>query len=124
MPTVLGFDPLFQVIHEDDAARAIATALEHELRGVFNVAGPPPVPLSIIIRETGRSILPVPAPAINLLLGRFGLPRLPRGAVEHLKHPVVMDDRRFRNATDFAPRHDEPTILSDFCAAHPVPLHQ
>ena len=60
VPTVLGFDPLFQFMHERDAAKAIATALDCDIRGVFNVAGPNPVPLSLLIRETGRSPLPVP----------------------------------------------------------------
>src|SRR5262249_35683413 len=42
VPSVLGFDPLFQFIHERDVARAIALTLDKKLRGVFNVAGPQP----------------------------------------------------------------------------------
>src|SRR5258706_14689380 len=38
-PMVMGFDPLFQFMHEEDAADAICTSLEHKLRGVYNVAG-------------------------------------------------------------------------------------
>ena len=45
---VMGFDPLFHFMHEDDSARAIVMALETKLRGVYNVAGPPPVPLSVL----------------------------------------------------------------------------
>jgi len=37
VPMVLGFDPLFHFMHEDDAASAIVTALERNERGVFNV---------------------------------------------------------------------------------------
>ena len=44
-----------------------ALALEKQLRGVFNVAGPQPVPLSMLIRATGRT--PVPLPEIVLKLG-------------------------------------------------------
>ena len=47
VPTVLGFDPLFQFMHERRRRRRRScTALEKRLRGVFNVAGPQPVPLS------------------------------------------------------------------------------
>src|SRR5690606_9143919 len=81
VPTVLGFDPLYHFMHELDAADAIVLALEKRLRGVYNVAGPAPVPLSVIIRETGRHNAPVPEPLLNLTLGRFGLPRLTKGAV-------------------------------------------
>ena len=40
IPTVLGFDPMMQFVHEEDVCEAIALALEHGLQGVFNVTGP------------------------------------------------------------------------------------
>jgi UDP-glucose 4-epimerase len=120
VPTVLGFDPLYQFMHEDDVADAIAMALEKKLRGVFNVAGPQPVPLSVIIRETGRTNLPVPEPLLNLTLGRFGLPKLPKGAVEHLKYPIVIDSAAFREATGFQHQHDENEAMRVFAEAAPI----
>lgn len=114
VPTILGFDPLFQFMHEQDTAAAIVLALEKGLRGVFNVSGPPPVPLSVIIRESGRQNLPVPEPLFRLLVGRFGLPRLPPGALEHIKYPVVIDSRRFKEATDFEHAHDEDETIRAF----------
>ncbi|HJK97583.1 MAG TPA: SDR family oxidoreductase [Polyangiaceae bacterium LLY-WYZ-14_1] len=120
VPTVFGFDPLFQFMHEDDLARAIVAATDARLRGVYNVAGPPPVPLSIVIRETGRRNLPVPERLLNLALGRFGLPKLPRGALEHIKYPVVVDDASFRRATGFAHERDEASTLADFRSFAPV----
>lgn len=114
VPTVLGFDPLFQFMHEDDAAAAIVLALEKGLRGVFNVAGPQPLPLTQVIRKAGRTPVPVPEPLFRLALGRFGLPRLPAGAVAHLKYAVVVDDSRFRAATGFVHRRDETETLEDF----------
>jgi len=118
VPTVMGFDPLFQFIHELDAADAICTALERkDLRGVFNVAGPPPVPLSVVVQQTGRSNIPIPEPLFNFALGRFGLPRLPPGALTHVKYPVVIDSSAFREATGWRARHDEDTTLQQFRAA-------
>jgi UDP-glucose 4-epimerase len=114
VPTVLGFDPLFQFMHEQDTAAAIVSALAEGVRGVFNVAGPPPVPLSVIVRETGRKIIPVPEPLFNLVLGRFGMPKLPPGALQHIKYPIVVDDARFREATGFAPTYDEDATLAAF----------
>jgi UDP-glucose 4-epimerase len=114
VPTVLGFDPLFQILHEYDVASAIVLALESKLRGVYNVAGPQPLPLSVVIDETGRTRVPVPEPILNLMLGRFGLPRLPRGAVDHLKYPIVIDSTRFREATGFRPQYDENETLHAF----------
>jgi UDP-glucose 4-epimerase len=114
VPMVMGFDPLFQVIHERDAARAIALALEKGIRGVFNVAGPPPLPLSKVIELTGRKKLSVPEPLFRLALGRFGLPKLPEGALAHIKYPVVIDATAFRTATGFEPKLDEDRTMLEF----------
>jgi UDP-glucose 4-epimerase len=114
VPMVLGFDPLFQFMHEHDAARAICVALESKLRGVYNVAGPPPVPLTVIVREAGLSTIPLPEPLFNFMLGRFGLPRLPKGAVEHIKYPVVIDASPFRSSTAFEPRFSEDDTIREF----------
>jgi UDP-glucose 4-epimerase len=114
VPLVLGYDPLFQVLHEEDAVEALALALKKKLRGIFNVAGPQPLPLSRVVQETGRTPIPLPEPLLRLLIGRAGLPRLPSGALEHLKFPVVTDASAFREATGFSPRYDEVQTLHRF----------
>jgi UDP-glucose 4-epimerase len=114
VPMILGFDPLFQFMHEEDVARAVCLAVENRSRGVFNVAGPPPVPLSVIIRETGRTAIPLPETLFRIALGRFGLPSLPAGALNHIKYPIVVDDSAFRAATGFKPKFDEDATLRSF----------
>jgi UDP-glucose 4-epimerase len=120
VPTVLGFDPLFQFLHEEDVVRALITSIEKKPRGVFNVAGPPPVPLSYVIRETGRRNLPVPEPLIAAALGRFGLPKLTRGALAHVKFPVIVDASAFREATGFEHHVDELQAMHSFRDAFPT----
>jgi UDP-glucose 4-epimerase len=114
VPTVLGFDPLFQFMHERDAASAICLSLHSDLRGVYNVAGPPPVPLSVIVREAGMTNVPLPQPLFSFMLGRFGLPKLPKGALEHIKYPVVIDASAFRSATGFDPAFTEDETIAAF----------
>ena len=121
VPTVLGFDPLFQFLHDLDAAEAICLALERGIRGVYNVAGPEPMPLSLLVRLSGHRQVPVPEVLFRLLLGRFGLPRLPPGALNHVKYPVVVDAGAFRTATGFTPAHDADATVADFRAAPDVP---
>lgn len=111
VPMVLGYDPLFQFLHEHDAAEAIVLAAEKQLRGIFNVAGPPPLPLATIIRHTGRTPLPLPEPLMRRLNGRLGLPLLPAGALDHIKFPIVMDARAFASKTGFVHRISEVDTL-------------
>ncbi|MBL8610936.1 MAG: SDR family oxidoreductase [Myxococcales bacterium] len=119
VPTILGFDPLFQFMHEVDVVSALLVTLEKRVRGVFNVAGPQPVPFSVVCRETGRQVVPIPEPLFAAALGRFGLPKLPRGALGHLKYPVVVDDRAFRKATGYEHAIDESRAMREYKAAFP-----
>lgn len=114
VPTVLGFDPLFQFMHERDAADALCASLEHGLHGVYNVAGPPPLPLSVIIRQTGRKTLPVPETLFSFTLKRLKLPGLPSGAIAHIKYPILVDDTAFREATGFRPEYDEDETMASY----------
>jgi UDP-glucose 4-epimerase len=114
VPMVLGFDPLFHFMHEYDAADAIVLALDQAPRGVFNVAGPPPVPLSVLSEATGRRAIPIPEPLYARILGRFGFPRLPAGAENHIKYSIVVDDSAFRAATGFQHLYDENQVMQAF----------
>jgi UDP-glucose 4-epimerase len=117
VPMVLGFDPLYQFIHEDDSASAICAALDKQLRGVFNVAGPTPVPLSLLVKSTGRRGIPIPEPLFRFALGRVGLPKLPPGAVQHVKYAVTMDSSAFRQATGWSHRFGEDETMAAFKGA-------
>ena len=119
VPTILGFDPLYQFMHEQDVARSILAAIEHRPRGVFNIAGPQPVPLSVLIRETGRKGVPLPEGVFKHLLGRFGLPKLPAGALNHIKYSIVIDGEAFRKATDFTHDVDEVQAMHEYREAFP-----
>ena len=121
VPMVMGFDPLFQFLHEDDLVEAIVKTLEKRPRGVFNVAGPEPLPLSRIVREAGRTPVPVPEFILEGLIGRFGFPHLPKGALTHIKYPVVVDAKAFRDATGFKHAHDEVETIASFRGAFPRP---
>ena len=114
VPMVLGYDPLFQYLYEGDFALAVALTVEKRPRGIFNVAGPSPVPLSTIARETGRTPIPLPEALMNAMMGRFGFPTLPKGALEHIKYPVVVDASAFQKATGFHWDVDEVETLSRY----------
>ena len=114
VPMILGFDPLFQFMHENDAAEAIVVALEKKARGVFNVSGPPPLPLSVIARAAGKKTFPVPEPLFRTLLGRFGLPGLPQGAIAHIKYPIVIDSMRFKKTIGFRYEFDAESTIESY----------
>jgi UDP-glucose 4-epimerase len=108
VPMIAGFDPMMQFIHEEDVADAVLVALERGTHGVFNVTGPGEVPLSVAIRETDGTAVPMFEFAARFVfeqLFRLGIFHTPAGAIDFLKYGCMLDGRRFRDTTGFAPRH-------------------
>jgi len=105
-PTILGFNPMLQFIHEEDVAEAVVLALQTGAHGVFNVAGPGAVPLKVAIRETGGRAVPIPESLARVFfqqLFRLGLYHTPPGAMDFLKYPCTIDGSAFAQASGFTP---------------------
>jgi UDP-glucose 4-epimerase len=114
VPTVLGFNPMMQFIHEEDMANAVVLAVDHQLRGVYNVVGPGEVPVHTAIEETGGRAWPIPDPAARFLFARFfrlGLIPYPAGLLDFLKYPVSLAGERFAAATGFRCKYGLPEIF-------------
>jgi UDP-glucose 4-epimerase len=106
--TVMGFDPMVQLIHEEDVCRALVLALRPGLRGVFNVTGPGQVPLSTVLRELGRTPIPVPHLLVRPLVRRAFDARLtsfPPEEVDHIQYLCVVDGSRFAREAGWAPHY-------------------
>ncbi len=67
LPTVFGFDPRLQFVHEDDAVEVLRRMAVEDHPGTFNVTGDGVLLLSQCLRRAGRPTLPVPSPAFRLL---------------------------------------------------------
>src|SRR5690606_21955455 len=96
--TVAGFDPMVQLIHVEDAARAMVEALRPEPRGVYNVVGPGEAPLSAILRALGRKPVPVPhfaaRPLLNTLF-KYRLAHFPPPELDHIQFLCAVDGSRW-----------------------------
>lgn len=114
VPTLLGFDPMVQVIHESDVVAAIERALTPGVRGIFNVAGPEPLPLSRILRILERPSIPVPYTVAKAVFGRMWQLRLssfPVPELDHIRYVCMVDDRRARDILGYTPaRSVEDTV--------------
>ncbi len=114
--TVMGFDPMTQVLHQSEVVRAIELALRPGVRGVFNVAGPEPVPLSHLVKILGRQRLSVPYSLARVVLRRLWSLRLttfPPPELDHIRYVCMVDDARARSVLGLTPRVSlEDTVRS------------
>ena len=114
VPTLLGYDPMVQVIHQDDVIRAILLALGSSARGVFNLAGPAPACVSRIIDLAGRTRMPVPHFAFRAVLDRMWrmhASSFPPPELDFIRYVCMVDDTRARRELNYAPTADLETTV-------------
>jgi len=113
-PTVLGFDPMMQVIHERDVVEAISLALQPGARGIFNLRGPGELPLSRMLRLLGKRPIAVPGPLIKGVASSLWSSRaagFPTPEVDHLRYICMVDDTRARQQLGFKHKYDMERTL-------------
>jgi len=101
VPSVLGYDPRFQFVHEDDVVSSILFVLENQVPGVYNVAGDGQLPWSEVASIAGKRTAPMPPFGIALAtapLRRLGLVDLPPELIDLLKYGRGIDNRRLKQA--------------------------
>jgi len=108
VPTLLGFDPMMQVVHQRDVVSAILLSLAPGVRGIFNVSGPEPLALSKAIALLGRRVVAVPhtlAKAAVTNLFRFRLTKFPAPELDFIRYVCMVDDSKARGELGYAPAH-------------------
>jgi UDP-glucose 4-epimerase len=117
IPTVMGFDPRLQFLHEDDALEALRLATLGTMSGVVNVAGDGVINLSQAARFAGRPTLPVP-PGLNGVVGSFygrtGLTDFSAEQIRYLTYGRGLDTTRMREILKLEPRFTTREAFRDF----------
>lgn len=117
LPTVLGYDPRLQFLHEEDALDALRVAMAAGVPGTYNIAADGILLLSQAARRLGRPVVPVPSPAIGVLgqgLRGVGSVNLSAEQIRLLTHGRVVDTSRARERLGFAPRRSTAETFEDF----------
>ena len=101
VPKVAGYDPRFQLVHEDDVVAALLFAIDREVPGIYNVAGDGQIPWSEVMAIAGKRGIPMPPFGIAMAtdpLQRLGLVDLAPEVIELLKYGRGVDNRAFKEA--------------------------
>ena len=105
---ISGFDPMVQLIHEEDVVRAMLLALTPGIKGVFNVVGPGEAPLSKILKILERRTISVPGliawPMLERLF-RLKMTSFPTPEIRHIQFNCIVDGSLAREVMKFEPRY-------------------
>lgn len=120
-PTLLGFNPLMQVIHQDDVVAALIYAIHNDVPGVFNVAAEGVLPLSRLTSLAAKIPLPVfhlinywgvgLARSLGFQAGKYW-PIEP----DYLRFPWVGDLAKMRAELGFTPQYTAEEALREFAS--------
>jgi UDP-glucose 4-epimerase len=104
--TLMGFDPMIQLIHMHDVGAALVAALTPGLKGVYNVTGPGEVPLSTCFKELGARPIPVPHPLARRVVSslfKYRLASFPPEELDHIQFLCMVDGSRWRRESAWQP---------------------
>jgi UDP-glucose 4-epimerase len=101
VPTILGFDPRYQFIHDEDMVGALEHVVSHDVPGVYNVAADGVLALTEVLDLLDKRWLPLLAPWGTGLSARglrtLGV-RVPPEMLRQLRFGRGLDNRRLKAA--------------------------
>jgi UDP-glucose 4-epimerase len=114
VPVVLGFDPLVQLLHPDDALDAVDAALARGPSGVVNVVPRDTISLLTALHLADKLTVAVPHvvayPVAELWWGT-GVGEAPGGFIDYARFLFVADGEKARRELGFEPRHTSRDAL-------------
>lgn len=120
VPTLLGFDPLVQFLHEMDAVAAFKLALDRRAPGAFNIVGEGVLPISTVIKLAGRVSVPLPRSVLRTatsLLWMANLNEAPPHFIPFLRYVCVADGSAAERSLGFVPAFSTREAVLDFAGA-------
>jgi UDP-glucose 4-epimerase len=123
-PTVMGFDPLIQMLHPADALRAIRLAVAERAAGAFNIVGRGVIPLSTATRLAGSVELPVMRALTGPVLASLraaGATGVPPQFAPYLTYGFVADGERAAHALGFVPQYGPRETMLHLLGGGPAP---
>ncbi|UMG93862.1 NAD-dependent epimerase/dehydratase family protein [Nocardioides sp. TF02-7] len=122
IPTVLGFDPRLQFLHESDLTRVLRHAVTTPVTGTFNVAGEGVMVLSQALRRLQRPTVSLPGFAVGALGPALRSARLADLSPELLAFLTFgrgVDTTRMRTRLGFEPAYSTAAAVAEFAATLP-----
>lgn len=121
-PTVLGYDPRLQFVHEDDAIAVLRIAAAVPRRGTlnsgtFNIAGDGVLLLSQTARRLGRPTVPLLLPTVTwagTTLRSIGITDFSPEQIRLLTHGRVVETTQMRETLGFRPKYTTAETFAEF----------
>ncbi len=114
-PILLGFDPMMQIIHENDVQSAFLHVLDKDYPGPYNIAAEGILPLTKILGIVGKTPLPILHPLAYWSVSA-ALPLNEHFPIEpnYLRYRCVADLKLMHERLNFTPQYTAEEALREF----------
>lgn len=117
VPTILGYDPLMQFIHEKDALAALEKSVFEDFRGAYNIVGKGVIPLSYALRLAGKVQFPLLSvlayPAVQMLWNLQTV-AVPGRLLDYFKFLWVADGEKAKQIMSFEAKYSSKEAFLEF----------
>jgi len=117
VPVLMGYDPLVQLLHPDDALDAAERAVRKARKGAYNVVPRSSISLVTALHLAEKIPVSVPHPAayvVSDLLWAAGLVEAPGGFVDYVRYPFVADGEKAERELGFKARYGSRDALMEY----------
>ncbi len=112
--TALGYDPLVQFLHEEDALIALKKAVDEDCPGAINIVGRGVMYLSTVLRLAEKTTVPVFGPLAAPLVDMLWYLRMteaPGTHLDYMRYSCVASGEKAEKEMGFSPKHSTKDTL-------------
>jgi UDP-glucose 4-epimerase len=119
--TTMGYDPLVQFLHEEDAIVALKKAVDKDHPGAINIVGRGVMYLSTVMQLAKRTAVPVLSPLASPLVDAMWYLKIseaPGPHVDYLRFSCIASGERAEKEMGFVATHTTKQTLLDYLGHH------
>jgi UDP-glucose 4-epimerase len=117
VPVLMGYDPILQLLHPEDAQSALEAALDQAPSGAFNIVPRGCITLATALHLSDKVPVPIPHPiayAVADLSWSAGIGAAPGWFADYARYPFVADGEKARREMGFVPRYSSREALESY----------
>lgn len=116
--SILGYDPGWQFLYEQDLAGLVVTLVKGRHAGIFNAGAPGAVAYRDMLRATGKPSVSLPgwlfSPLVSLSWALHVQRSSSNGGLELMKYPILVSTEKLAKTIDFTFTYDSLNSFKSF----------
>ena len=109
--------PEIQFLHEEDLGNALYLAVKEKIKGIFNIASDDYSSTQRLCEIADRKVIALSPMLLKFLMNILFFLRLQKasqGWISLVEYPIILNNKKFKEATDWQPKYTTEEAFRDF----------